>query len=328
MNKAASPLIEVQDLQVHFGSPAQPVRAVDGVSFQIAPGETIALVGESGCGKSVTAMALARLVPEPPARYVGGRILYQGRDVLQQDEDALRAIRGNEISYIFQDPGSSLNPVFRIGYQIAEAIELHRSDVPTRQEVLDLLRWVGMPDPARAARAYPHELSGGMQQRAMIAMALACHPRLLVADEPTTALDVTIQAQMLALLTRLQAELGMAILLITHNLGLVAGIAERMHVMYAGQFVEAGPTEAVLRAPRHPYTRGLLHAVPRLEGTRERLTGIDGMVPHPARLPGGCRFHPRCPMCQTRCESEAPSAAEVDDTRWSRCHFWSEVPPP
>ena len=321
----AQPLIDVQGLHIHFGTADQPIRAVDGVDFSIGAGETLALVGESGCGKSVTAMALAKLLPAPPARYIAGRILYQGKDVLAMKEQPLRKIRGDDIAYVFQDPGGSLNPVFRIGYQIGESIRLHRPGTPVQAEVVDLLRRVGMADPERTARAYPHELSGGMQQRAMIAMALACRPRLLVADEPTTALDVTIQAQILDLLGSLQEELGMAILLITHNLGLVAGVAHRVHVMYAGRIVETGATADVLTAPRHPYTRGLLHAVPRLSGVEGKLTGIDGVVPNPARLPGGCRFHPRCPLRRARCEQEEPVAHHVAAGHTSRCHFWQEV---
>lgn len=320
-------LLEVRDLRVYFGSRERPVRAVDGVSFDMREGETVALVGESGCGKSVTAMALSRLVPEPPGFYAGGEVLYRDQHVLQLDERSLRDIRGNEISYIFQDPGASLNPVFRIGYQIREAIHLHRPDDDAEHEVLELMQMVGMSDPQRATRAYPHELSGGMQQRAMIAMALACRPRVLIADEPTTALDVTIQAQILELLVKLQAELGMAMLLITHNLGLVAGVAHRINVMYAGRIVEAGETVDVLTRPRHPYTAGLLKAVPRLQGGDERLVGLEGTVPNPAGWPEGCRFAPRCPMRQPRCEAEDPPANRIAEGRYSRCHFWEQLNP-
>jgi oligopeptide/dipeptide ABC transporter ATP-binding protein len=218
-----------------------------------------------------------------------------------------------------------LNPVFRVGYQIAEALRLHRRQVDIDQEVVELLRMVGIADPERRARAYPHELSGGMQQRAMIAMALACRPRLLVADEPTTALDVTIQAQILELLADLQKRLGMAILLITHNLGLVAGMAHRTHVMYAGQIVESGDTERVLRSPRHPYTKGLLQAVPRLQAVQGRLKGIDGVVPNPFRMPDGCRFHPRCPMARDICRQSSPAIVAAGEDQASRCHFWQEV---
>lgn len=325
MNNETELIARIEGLQIHFGSTHQPIRAVDGVDLEIEPGKTLALVGESGCGKSVTAMALARLVPEPPARYASGQVLWQGRNVLAMSEAELQALRGNEIAYIFQDPTASLNPVFRIGYQIAESIRLHRPKTSIDKEVLDLLDRVGMADPRRAARSYPHQLSGGMQQRAMIAMALACQPRLLVADEPTTALDVTIQAQILDLLASLQQEFGMAILLITHNLGLVASIAHRVSIMYAGHVVETGETARVLQHPRHPYTKGLLQAVPTLQGSQERLTGMPGSVPNPIDLPSGCRFHPRCPLAQPLCQEKSADFARVNDAQASRCHFWEEL---
>ena len=298
------------------------VRAVDGVSFRVRRGETVALVGESGCGKSVTALSLARLVPQPPGVYEGGQILYQGRDVLNMDESALRRLRGKEISYVFQEPGESLNPVFRVGDQIGEAIRLHRANVKVRDEVVRLMNLVGLPEPERRMEAYPNELSGGMQQRAMIAMALACNPNLLIADEPTTALDVTIQAQIMELLGSLQKQLGMAVVLITHNLGLVADVAHWVNVMYAGRIVESGPTEEVLTRPQHPYTVGLLDAVPRLEGTAGRLKGINGTVPNPARLPAGCKFHPRCSKCQAICQEKEPGWETVSPNHSVKCHFW------
>jgi oligopeptide/dipeptide ABC transporter ATP-binding protein len=323
MVAAPSTLLEVQELRTYFGRKESPVRAVDGVSFVIREGETVALVGESGCGKSATALSLARLVPEPPGFYAGGRILYRGADVLAMGGDELRRMRGNEISYVFQEPSSSLNPVFRIGSQVAESLRLHRRDVGGhREEILRLLRLVGLPDPARAMRAYPHELSGGMQQRAMIAMALACSPRLLVADEPTTALDVTIQAQILDLLVALQRQLGMSMLLITHNLGLVAEVAHTVYVMYAGRIVEGGPAEEILTRPAHPYTQALLGAVPRVEGAGGRMKGIEGAVPNPAHWPPGCRFHPRCPKCQAVCRETEPEWEPAGEGRGVRCHFW------
>jgi len=325
MSAPASTLISVTDLRVQFFTGPQAVRAVDGVSFDIAEGETVALVGESGCGKSVTAMALARLVPQPPGHYVGGSVRFQGREVLTMDESALRALRGRDISYIFQEPGSALNPVFTIGWQIAEAIRLHRPEADARAAALEMMRLVGIPEPERRMQAYPHELSGGQQQRVMIAMAIACRPKLLVADEPTTALDVTIQAQILDLLRDLQRQLGMAILLITHNLGLVAETAHRMFVMYAGRLVESGAAPAVLTAPRHPYTRALLEAVPRLEGAAGRLKAIEGHVPNPADLPSGCKFHPRCPFARERCRVEEPVWEAEDKDRGVRCHFWREI---
>lgn len=324
MSSESEDLLKVENLSVYFGSRSDPVRAVDQVSFSVPSGQTVALVGESGCGKSVTSMALARLVPEPPGRYESGRVLFEGRDVLQMGREALQTLRGNEISYVFQEPSSALNPVFRIGYQIAESLRLHRPGVDIEKEVLHLLSMVGIPDPESRIRAYPHEMSGGMQQRVVIAMALACRPKLLVADEPTTALDVTIQAQILELLVRLQKELGMAVLLITHNLGLVADIAHSMNVMYAGRLVESGPTEKLLLDAKHPYTRALLQAVPRLEKTSERLQGIPGSVPNPGSLPAGCRFHPRCSRCEERCEQEEPELLSVLEDREVRCHFWDE----
>jgi oligopeptide/dipeptide ABC transporter ATP-binding protein len=309
MNHNSDNLLEVEDLRVYFNAGGKPARAVDGVSFSIAHGETLALVGESGCGKSVTAMALTRLVPSPPGIIAGGRVRFEGRDVLAMSDADLRRLRGARIAYVFQEPGMSLNPVFRVGWQIAEAIRLHRPGMPINEEILRLLRVVGLPDPERAQQAYPHELSGGMQQRAMIAMALACRPALLVADEPTTALDVTIQTQIMDLLVSLRNECGMAMLLITHNLGLAAGAAQRVAVMYAGQIIESGPIEQVLTKPLHPYTRGLLEAVPSLEGANEGLKGIDGSVPAANRLPPGCRFHPRCSLCRAVCREKEPELA-------------------
>jgi oligopeptide/dipeptide ABC transporter ATP-binding protein len=315
-------LLEVKNLRTCFDTGAEIVRAVDNVSFSIRRGETLALVGESGGGKSVTALSLARLVQQPPGRYEGGEILFQGRDVLKMGESELGRLRGREISYVFQEPGESLNPVFRVGSQIAEAIRLHRKDVEARDEVIRLMKMVGLPEPERRMNAYPHELSGGMQQRAMIAMALACSPKLLIADEPTTALDVTIQAQIMQLLVDLQKQLGMAVLLITHNLGLVADVAHRIKVMYAGRIVESGPAEQVLRNPKHPYTKGLLDAVPRLEGTEGRLKGIEGTVPNPVNMPTGCKFHPRCPRCIDECREREPEWEQVAEEHRVRCCRW------
>ncbi|MCX7886580.1 MAG: ABC transporter ATP-binding protein, partial [Verrucomicrobiae bacterium] len=248
-------LLEVRDLRVSFFTDEGEVRAVDGVSFAIRRGETLALVGESGCGKSVTALSLTKLVPTPPAYYRGGQVIFDGKNVLGMGPPELRAIRGARISYIFQEPATSLNPVFRVGTQIKEVLRLHRPEAATDDEVVRLLRLVQIPEPARRARDYPHQLSGGMQQRVMIAMALACHPELLIADEPTTALDVTIQAQVLDLLLELKRTIGTSVLLITHNLGILAGLADTVAVMYAGRIVEYAPAAELLRAPRHPYTR-------------------------------------------------------------------------
>lgn len=319
--ESANTLLSVNDLRVYFRTRADPVRAVDGASFNISGGETVALVGESGCGKSITALALTRLIPAP-GFYAGGSIMFEGRDVSGLDMKGLRRMRGAEISYIFQEPSSSLNPVFTIGYQIAEAINLHRKGLNVRNETIKLLEMVGLADAGRRLRSYPHELSGGMQQRVMIAMALACRPKLLVADEPTTALDVTVQAQILDLLKRLQAKFGMAVLLITHNLGLVADMARRVNVMYAGRVVESGLTEEILAAPRHPYTRGLLAAVPRLDSAAKRMNGIPGAVPNPVSLPQGCKFHPRCSSATDLCRRSEPEEDHVSATHGVKCHYW------
>ena len=320
---SSSPLLRVRDLAVQFGDPARPVRAVDGVSFEVRAGEVVALVGESGCGKSVTALALARLLPEPAARYAGGTIEVLGRDVLAASDAALRALRGASIAYVFQEPAAALNPVFTIGFQIGEVLRAHRRGVDGPVELARLLRAVGLDDVQRVARAYPNELSGGMQQRAVIAMALAGAPRLLVADEPTTALDVTVQAQVLDVLLAVQRSEGMGMLFITHNLGLVQRIAHRVLVMYAGQIVESGPVAQVLAQPRHPYTRALLRAVPRLRGGRARLDGIPGSVPPAHAFPAGCRFAPRCTQATARCRDEAP-AWEAAERGGVRCHHWRE----
>lgn len=317
-------LLEVKGLKTFFKGSDAHVHAVDGVDLVISQDETVALVGESGCGKSVLSLSLARLVPRP-GFHPEGVIRFKGTNVLEMNDRQLTQLRGGEISYVFQEPGSSLNPVFRVGYQIAEAVKLHAGEESggpqaTRARVLQLMEMVGLPDPERRIDAYPHELSGGQQQRVMIAMALACSPSLLVADEPTTALDVTIQAQILELLSDLQRRLHMAILLITHNLGLVADMAHFVYVMYAGRVVETGQTEDLLTRPAHPYTRGLLDAVPRLASTGP-LKGIPGSVPHPAHLPVGCKFAPRCPRRQDVCERSEPQLETAGDGRSVRCFF-------
>jgi len=271
-----STLLDVKNLGIHFGSTKDPVKAVDGISFEIKAGETLAVVGESGSGKSVTALALTRLLATPPARIVSGVIEFEGRDVLRMPGGELRALRGKQIAYIFQEPGSSLNPVFTIGYQIREAIELHRPEVQdVTAEIVRALDTVGIREPAKRLGDYPHQLSGGMQQRVMIAMALACQPKLLVADEPTTALDVTIQKQIMDLLKELKRSSNMAILLITHNFGLVSDFADRVAVMFRGHIVETGPTAEILRNPQHPYTRALIECVPKLGQKQHRLKVID-----------------------------------------------------
>ena len=316
------PLLEIKNLQLEFGAGADALRAVDGVSFSIAEGETLCLVGESGCGKSVTALSIARLVPTPPANYVGGEILVNGRDVLKMAKADLRHIRGGVVSYVFQEPSASLNPVFRVGNQIKESLQLHRPQFATDAEVIRLLKLVGIPAPESRIKDYPHQMSGGMQQRIMIAMALASEPKLLVADEPTTALDVTIQAQILELLRELKSRLRMSILLITHNLGIVGDIADRVAVMYAGQIVELSPARALLQRPLHPYTQALMGSVPKLGSGAERLTAIPGNVPNLGQFPSGCRFHPRCPKAQSDCSQKAPELVEVEPGRFVRCPYW------
>ena len=337
-------LLEIKNLKMDFGLGADALRAVDGVSLTIGAGETVCLVGESGCGKTVTALSIAQLVPTPPANYVGGEIWLNGRDVLKMSNAELRGIRGGVVSYVFQEPGASLNPVFRIGNQIKESLKLHRPIGTTASgtartnetltpyqrpalqsyddEVIRLLKLVGIPAPESRIRNYPFEMSGGMQQRVMIAMALASEPKLLVADEPTTALDVTIQAQILELLLDLKQRLGMAILLITHNLGIVGDMADRVAVMYAGQIVELSPAKELLRRPFHPYTKALINSVPKLAGGANRLSAIPGNVPRIGNFPPGCRFAPRCPIARPECSEKIPELVEVETGRWVRCPFW------
>ena len=314
-------LLDVRDLQLEFRVQDAWVRAVDGVSLHLNAGETLGLVGESGCGKSVTAQSIMRLLPEPPARYPDGQILVQGRNVLGLSPAELRGLRGRVVSYIFQEPGAALNPVTRVGSQILEVLKLHRPAHAQVAEVVRLLQWVGIPAPEERRLAFPHQLSGGMQQRVMIAMALASEPALLVADEPTTALDVTIQAQILDLLRELRQRLGMAMLLITHNLGLVADLADRVAVMYAGQIVETGPTEELLRAPRHPYTRALLRSAPDLARPALRLAAIPGTVPTPGQWPTGCRFAPRCSAAQPACHTTAVPLLPTASPSSVRCLY-------
>ncbi len=322
----SEPLLAVEELRTHFLSEGRVVRAVDGVSFAVAPGETLALVGESGSGKSVTALSLLRLVPEP-GRVVGGRVIFRGRDLLALGADEMRAVRGKEISMIFQEPMTSLNPVFTCGEQVLETLVQHErlSRRAARARAIELLDLVGLPAPEQRAREYPHQLSGGKRQRVMIAMALACRPALLIADEPTTALDVTVQAQILELLERLRRELGMAVLLITHDLGVVAESAERVAVMYAGQIVEASGSRAIFRQARHPYTAGLLASLPRLGSRGAPLRSIPGQVPDAAHVPAGCRFHPRCPAAVERCRASEPPLFDLEGGRQSRCWRAEEI---
>jgi oligopeptide/dipeptide ABC transporter ATP-binding protein len=315
------PLLEIKDLTLDFISSGKALRAVDGVSLTVNTAETVCLVGESGSGKSVTALSVARLLPPRAVQYRRGQILLEGRDVLKMSRDELREIRGGMVAYVFQEPASSLNPVFRVGNQIKEALKLHRPKKATNTEVLRLLALVGIPDPESRFKAYPFELSGGMQQRVVIAMALASEPKLLIADEPTTALDVTIQAQILELLRDLKERLGMAILLITHNLGIVGALADRVAVMYAGQIVELSGAEALLKSPLHPYSHALLKSVPQLRQTSQRLVGISGSVPRLGDYPPGCRFFPRCPSARSECERTMPELTEISPGRWVRCLY-------
>src|SRR3984957_15792253 len=322
------PLLQVEELRTFFRSDGVISRAVDGVSLTVDAGETVAIVGESGRGKSVTSLSIMRLVPIPPGEIADGRFLFRGRDLLRLSEADMRQIRGNDISMIFQEPMSSLNPLLTVGEQIAEVVRLHQGlgRTAARRHAVEMLARVNIPDPELRAGEYPHRLSGGMRQRVMIAMALACRPALLIADEPTTALDVTIQAQILQLIRALQAEMGMSVLFITHNLGVVAQIADRVAVMYAGLIVEQGDVATVFASPLHPYTRALLRSIPRVEGggrdPAHRLLSIPGQVPSPAALPPGCSYAPRCPLADDQCRCEMPSIIEVLPRHDVRCHYW------
>jgi oligopeptide transport system ATP-binding protein len=323
----AERLLDVQDLKTYFRTRAGDVRAVDGVDLTVREGETVGLVGESGSGKSVTARSIMRLVPTPPGRYVGGRILFRGRDLLTLPEHEMRQIRGGRISMIFQDPMTFLNPVFTAGDQVAEAIRLHQgaSKDAAREETIRLFRLVGIPNPEGRYDAYPHHLSGGLRQRVMIAIALSSKPDLLIADEPTTALDVTIQAQILDLLRELQAKMRLALLLITHDLGVVAEMADRVAVMYAGRIVEDATVDQLFGDPKHPYTRGLMASIPG-GAPGARLTAIQGTVPALGQLPPGCAFAPRCPDRFEPCTSIAPQSTDLGPNRAVKCHLWGSDP--
>ncbi len=308
-------LLEVKNLKTHFVTRGGVVRAVDDVSWDVGESETVALVGESGCGKSVSALSIMRLVAGPAGRIVGGEILFKGRDLLRLSEEEMRRVRGREIGMIFQEPMTSLNPVLTIGRQLTEGLEIHLGLAPaeSRRRSAELLGMVGIPDPERRLTQYPHQFSGGMRQRMMIAMALACNPSLILADEPTTALDVTIQAQILELMKDLSRRFGVAMLIITHNLGVVARYADRVNVMYAGKIIERGTAREIYANPRHPYTLGLLRSVPRLdEPRRARLDPIEGQPPDLTRLPSGCAFSPRCGFAVERCHRETPPLREVN----------------
>ncbi|MFC1693861.1 ABC transporter ATP-binding protein [Candidatus Latescibacterota bacterium] len=320
-------LLEIQSLNTSFHMETGTARAVQDVSFHIDSGEMLGLVGESGCGKSVTALSIMRLIPSPPGKIDSGKVLFQGRNLLELSGGEMRRVRGNDIAMIFQEPMTSLNPVFSIGSQILEAVQLHQK-VGKREALnrtIDMLKLVGISDPEQRVNEYPHQFSGGMRQRVMIAMALSCNPELLIADEPSTALDVTIQAQIMDLLARLQEELGMAILLITHDLGVVAESAVRMDIMYAGRIVEEGTTRDVFSHPCHPYTKGLIESVPRLDTMRDRLSVINGTVPDPIDLPDGCPFNPRCPLADERCRTELPDLEIIETNHKARCFKSNQV---
>ena len=314
-------LLEVRDLRTHFRTDDGEFPAVDGVSFSVEAGRTLAIVGESGCGKSVTSLSIMGLVPNPPGRIVGGSIRFEGIELVGAPESALQDLRGNALAMIFQEPMSSLNPVFTIGEQIVEGLLRHRkiSRTQATERAIEMLRKVRMPAPEQRFAEHPHKLSGGMRQRAMIAMALACEPRLLIADEPTTALDVTIQAQILTLMRSLQQETGTAIILITHDLGVVAEVADEVLVMYAGRVVERATVQALFDRPQHPYTVGLLGAIPRLDDPRPRLASIEGQVPSPLSRPPGCSFAERCPFADAQCRADAPTLRSVGEQHLSAC---------
>lgn len=316
-------LLKTKNLKTHFFTHEGTVKAVNGISFKINQGETLGLVGESGCGKSVTALSIMRLIPHPPGKIVSGEIYFEGRNLLELDEKKMRKIRGKKISMIFQEPMTSLDPVFTIGHEIMESIQLHQGlkKKEARQKAIEALKIVGMPDAEKRINHYPHELSGGMRQRAMIAMALSCNPTLLIADEPTTALDVTIQAQILRLINELKEKFGASVMLITHDLGVIAEMCDYVAVMYAGHIIEYTDVDTLFRNPLHPYTKGLNKSIPRLDVETERLDTIRGLVPNLLDLPSGCPFHPRCDFCLKKCIEEMPELIEAEDHHLVRCHL-------
>ena len=318
-------LLDIRGLRTQFFTDDGLARAVDGVSYSLEKGETVGVVGESGCGKSVTALSILRLIPDPPGKIVDGEIIFEGTDLLGLSSADMRRIRGNDISMIFQEPMTSLNPVFTIGNQITEAVRLHQglNKKQALDKAIEALRLVGIPVPERRVHEYPHQLSGGMRQRAMIAMALSCNPKVLIADEPTTALDVTIEAQILDLMRTLQKELGTAIIMITHDLGVIADIARKVVVMYAGKVVEQAPVERIFASPNHPYTQGLLRSLPRVDkdasGAKQRLQEIPGIVPSLLNLPTGCKFASRCPSVMPHCKEQEPPLEQVASDHYSAC---------
>ncbi|MCC6792878.1 MAG: ABC transporter ATP-binding protein [Thermomicrobiales bacterium] len=322
------PLLEVKNLSTQFFTQDGIVRAVDDVSFYVMPGETLGVVGESGCGKSMTGLSIMRLIPSPPGKIVAGEIVFNGQDILQMSDNEVRKIRGHEIAMIFQDPMTSLNPVLTINRQISEALQLHlgMNKDQARARSIELLQMVGIPNADERVDQYPHQFSGGMRQRVMIAMALSCNPKLIIADEPTTALDVTIQAQILDLMRTLQSERDTGVIMITHSMGVVAGMADRVQVMYAGHIVEAASTEEIFGNPRHPYTVGLMKSIPRLDATqKEKLEPIRGLPPDLIDLPDMCPFVPRCNFARDKCEQKRPPLLQVKEGHYSACWFWEEV---
>jgi peptide/nickel transport system ATP-binding protein len=319
-------LLEVKNLKTHFYTEDGVVQAIDGVDFYIKPGETLGVVGESGCGKSVTSLSILRLIQTPPGRILEGSEIYlEGQNLLTLSEKEMRQIRGNKISMIFQEPMTSLNPVFKIGFQISEVLVLHQgmNKEQARQKSIDMLKLVGISRPEKVVDDYPHSLSGGMRQRVMIAMALACNPQLLIADEPTTALDVTIQAQILELMKKLKTDLNASVMLITHNLGVVAETCQRIIVMYAGKVVEEGDVYSIFEEPKHPYTQGLLKSIPNIEVKQTKLDSIPGMVPNPLNMPIGCRFEPRCERALEICKTKVPDLTNLGVERNVRCFLYS-----
>ena len=327
-NGRGGPILEVKGLKTQFQTQDGVVKAVDDVSFYLMPGETLGVVGESGCGKSMTGLSIMRLIPSPPGKIVAGEILFQGDDILRMSDEQVRSIRGNDIAMIFQDPMTSLNPVLTINRQISEALQLHMgmNKRQAKERTIELLKMVGIPNAEERVDQYPHQFSGGMRQRVMIAMALSCNPKLLIADEPTTALDVTIQAQILDLMRTLQTERDTGVILVTHSMGVVAGMADRIQVMYAGHIVETASTEEIFANPRHPYTVGLLKSIPRLDAQRkEKLEPIRGLPPDLIDLPDMCPFVPRCNYAREKCEQKNPPLLEVNPGHWAACWFWEEV---
>ncbi|MFK9090356.1 ABC transporter ATP-binding protein [Bacillus salipaludis] len=326
VTKNNNQILEVKGLKTHFFTKRGVSKAVDGIDFTLHKGETLGIVGESGCGKSMTSLSILRLIPSPPGKIAGGQVLFKGKDLVTMSEDEIRKIRGNEISMIFQEPMTSLNPVIPVGEQIAEAIRLHQKmgRKAAWEKAVEMLKLVGIPSPEKRAKQEPFQLSGGMRQRVMIAMALACTPEVLIADEPTTALDVTIQAQILDLIKDLQNKLGMGVIMITHDLGVVAETCDTVAVMYAGNIIEHAPTEKIFADPKHPYTQGLLESLPKIHEDQDELQTIEGSVPSPYNMPVGCRFASRCPYQQAICHQQQPELIEQNDGVKVRCWMYTD----